>query len=66
MKKFWFTAFYEDRDGWSIEFKYSVRAASLRHAIFEGDKLEKRFENENLWLHNFYFKETVLDKVEVL
>jgi len=66
MNEYWFTAFYEDRDGWAIEFKYSVKAASLSHAIFKGDELEKRFEKENSWLHNFDLKENVLDKVEEL
>lgn len=66
MNEYWFKAFYTDRDGWTITFKYSVKATTLREAAFKSEDIEKHFEKENLWLHNFNKERSELEGVDVL
>jgi hypothetical protein len=53
MKLYWFKAFYTDRDGWTIEFKYSVFATNSKSAEFKCKDVERHFEEGNSWLSYF-------------
>lgn len=64
MNEYWFTAFYKDCDGWTIQFKYSVKATSEGVANIKCDAVENQFEKENPWLSNFKQKCRWIEGVE--